>query len=480
MNSDKFKSEIDDATQKLYEFNHYLATQITRLGYPSLTISSIPTAGVMWDEKRKKVNFIFNKLFYESLTEEQLIFILAHEASHVFHGHIFTMWEVYSKADRDPTTSKFETQQWLRKFNKAADCVVNDSLVNLHGLPKVRYVGYFLGKAAEDHKLSESVKNPEHLKDYLECNPDLAADELIKKGSSLKIPTHPLWGKEVVKTDCHDLTVENVMLLMPEQDCSEGTGTLDSHEFWKNFVDGNGNFDPEFVKKMQGVIQENLENSDLSQQEKEAVEKLQKIMEKSSDSNVQKAGKEASSSRVTLDGHSNDSLQWRRLLADKLDMKQTEDTWDKPVRSLISVYPDVLLPRESYKETQSIFLAIDVSDSIDMNTVQFFLRLAKNTPKNFQVEGIVFNTHCTKVDVRNDKDFPVGGGTSFSIIEDYIQNNLPQYPKAIFVLTDGHGDDVEPQHPGRWTWLLYGSSSTHNIGNMTHHDIEKMLRSSTL
>ena len=50
------------------------------------------------------------------------------------------------------------------------------------------------------------------------------------------------------------------------------------------------------------------------------------------------------------------------------------------------------------------------------------------------------------------------GGTSFDIIEDYIQsyikkNNL-KYPEAVFVITDGCGNSVNPQIPKNWYWFL--------------------------
>ena len=50
------------------------------------------------------------------------------------------------------------------------------------------------------------------------------------------------------------------------------------------------------------------------------------------------------------------------------------------------------------------------------------------------------------------------GGTYFSILEDAIQAAMRKdkvpYPKAVFVITDGYGNDVKPQIPQRWHWFL--------------------------
>jgi len=168
-------------------------------------------------------------------------------------------------------------------------------------------------------------------------------------------------------------------------------------------------------------------------------------------------------------------LQWNRFLFEKVETNKLVDSWSRSPRGLISQYPDIILPSSNYVEVEKIFVAIDVSGSIDREAVKLFVNLVRNTPKQFQVEAITFDTSCQKLDLKDANEIAAGGGTSFYILEDYIQENCKKYPKAIFVLTDGYGDDISPQFPERWSWLLYGEGSTANLGNMTHHKIMEVL-----
>jgi len=60
------KTRFNKAVQDLVGINHYLAAEVTKLGYPTLE-EGIPTAGVGWDENKKKIVFLFNPEFAKSL-----------------------------------------------------------------------------------------------------------------------------------------------------------------------------------------------------------------------------------------------------------------------------------------------------------------------------------------------------------------------------------------------------------------------------
>jgi len=56
-----------------------------------------------------------------------------------------------------------------------------------------------------------------------------------------------------------------------------------------------------------------------------------------------------------------------------------------------------------------------------------------------------------------------GGGTSFSAIEGYIQYTIKEggkYPEIICVITDGAGNNVLPEYPDRWHWLISNNGCT--------------------
>jgi hypothetical protein len=58
---------------------------------------------------------------------------------------------------------------------------------------------------------------------------------------------------------------------------------------------------------------------------------------------------------------------------------------------------------------------------------------------------------------------------SFSELERYIQQEITDkqipYPEAVFVMTDGYGDDVFPQNPNRWHVFLTEGGSSGNFPN---------------
>ena len=68
-----------------------------------------------------------------------------------------------------------------------------------------------------------------------------------------------------------------------------------------------------------------------------------------------------------------------------------------------------------------------------------------------------FDTKVIETNLESKKIYG-GGGTSFSCIENYIQSyiskNKLNYPKAIFIISDGMGNSVKPQKPENWYWFL--------------------------
>jgi predicted metal-dependent peptidase len=53
-----------------------------------------------------------------------------------------------------------------------------------------------------------------------------------------------------------------------------------------------------------------------------------------------------------------------------------------------------------------------------------------------------------------------GGGTSFQIIEDDVQDSDDEDPDAILVVTDGHAPHITPADPDKWVWLITPGGST--------------------
>jgi hypothetical protein len=60
--------------------------------------------------------------------------------------------------------------------------------------------------------------------------------------------------------------------------------------------------------------------------------------------------------------------------------------------------------------------------------------------------------------------FKGGGGTSFQIIDDHIQEGAPRHGEAepcceeeqdfVLVITDGYAPHIMPREPDKWIWLI--------------------------
>ena len=104
-----------------------------------------------------------------------------------------------------------------------------------------------------------------------------------------------------------------------------------------------------------------------------------------------------------------------------------------------------------------VWLFQDTSGSCVHLTERFF-SAAKTIPKKqFSVTPHCFDTEVYPTSLETGEIFG-GGGTSFSCIEEYIQKRIKEdkvpYPAAVFIVTDGAGDEVQPEYPDRWHWFL--------------------------
>lgn len=132
--------------------------------------------------------------------------------------------------------------------------------------------------------------------------------------------------------------------------------------------------------------------------------------------------------------------------------EQDQDSWLRPSRYK-NACPDVFIPGtlEAPARRTKIFFFQDISGSC-IHLQERFRKVAEGLdPKKFQVEYFVFDDYA----YHSSEQFGNGWGTSFSCIEQKIQEFSPkEYPKAVFIITDGYGDEVEPALPERWHWFL--------------------------
>jgi predicted metal-dependent peptidase len=151
----------------------------------------------------------------------------------------------------------------------------------------------------------------------------------------------------------------------------------------------------------------------------------------------------------------------------KHDYKEAEQ-WAREHRRISefkrSLGEDIFLPSEvdmedfledTYRIT--VFFFLDTSGSCWDLKDRFFEAASSLPEDKFDVRLFCFDTAVKETTLASKKVYG-GGGTDFKIIEDHIQQVIKaeklDYPKAVFLITDGYGSQVAPERPANWYWFL--------------------------
>jgi predicted metal-dependent peptidase len=115
---------------------------------------------------------------------------------------------------------------------------------------------------------------------------------------------------------------------------------------------------------------------------------------------------------------------------------------------------DTLLKK---KDKINLFFFLDTSGSC-IGFGERFFRAAKSIPTDkFNLFLFNFDTCVYEVDIEKEQ-VQGGGGTSFDIIEAKIQEIIKrddlEYPRAVWIITDGDGNVVKPEIPENWHWFM--------------------------
>lgn len=504
----QLKKQYQDAIAYLDTHYAYFLTHVLHIGRPIWT-HAIQTAAVAIQEKEEGLlgkinpwdnksadeegydfNFMFSPEFASKLTTSGMAFILAHETLHIVLNHLRLsndfvdrdrMKELDKKRRAGTRLSKSEWKEMIEgsqaagKFNIAADCVINDYLVN----------------AGVDD--SEFYNNP---------------------GNAMYNPKFPdgipmlCRGNDKIGEDAAFLTVHDVYERLEEQaeqkkqgqkqqgqggggqgqgepQDGEGQGepdmdgrgaqALDSHDWMldPDFADEMAdaidklNDEIEAAGKMPSDIQDKKDEED--GQQTQAQQNLSKSM---------RAGSEAGNMNEYM-GATGAKLGWVKLMKE-LDPDMFKEPaiapppvaqWHKRPRKLSGMPKNIVLPvREKAKrekesnEKPAIVLALDVSGSIGPRDADRFIELAKSIPQErIKLFTCTFDTQYKHVpDIVNESRFQIGGGTDFDaiprFIDDIVKPELKgKYPKAVVIITDGMAPltlTPNEQEGAGWFWLI--------------------------
>lgn len=350
----------------------------------------IPTAAVSFDKYGNHINFLFNETFYNELSDYEKTFVISHEMMHIILNH--------GKRKKEN----------LQLLNIAQDIAIHEIMFS-----RLKFKQEEL-----KHKVFQSF-----------CERTLVEKDL---GISLD----PL---ETAEYYYDKLLNSGKIKFVP----------LDTHYF----NDASGLPDDQV-----GHINATVEIS-----EEEAAEIQEKITgEKPCES--KKAGDAAGGLSKVFKVKPKRKPIWERIIRDwviKHSRFEPQEQWlySNPRWNILD---SVMLPYDKLmyaedKGKKDIFLFQDTSGSC-VNLAERFLKVARSIPEEiFNVRFFCFDTQVYEIDFHSGelKGF---GGTRFDIIETAIQNIVKEekrpYPQGVFIVTDGYGNEVSPQFPEKWHWLL--------------------------
>ena len=150
---------------------------------------------------------------------------------------------------------------------------------------------------------------------------------------------------------------------------------------------------------------------------------------------------------------------------------QDKEQWAIPHRRYVELPDDMFLPSEVEEEKYDkdrlpVFLFLDTSGSCYGYKERFFAAGLSLPKDRFDVRLFCFDTQVKETTLESRKIYG-RGGTAFHIIEAHIQRIMANedipYPEAVFLITDGWGNTVRPEHPDKWFWFLTPRNSMYFI-----------------
>lgn len=404
------KDEWMDIGDELGDY-HAIYSQFWRIGLPYFN-ESIPTAMVSWDKIGQTAKFSVNPDFWASLTPIQKVFITCHEMTHVlfFHGHRI------SKLINNPRE--------MMIANIAMDVCVNHFLVDSLGFDR---------------------------KDVDPENTACWIDTVFKEFKALPPKDKNFeYYFNILKEECEK----------NPQSCIFGFMPMDDHSQLKQF---DGTF--------QEVLQEQITQTDQEQIDKNrATGKMKEQMgpeaEKIDKQDNKKAGTTAGTSCILIPKKIIiPKKKWETIIknwSSKYLIEKEDEQWIRMNRRMAMMPKEFMLPSvneiDEYEKCRiPVWFFQDTSGSCAHLAERFF-RAAESLPEDrFIVKMHCFDTEVYETDLKSKKLYGFGG-TSFSCIEKFIQQKIKEkdtvYPEAIFVITDGEGNKVVPEHPKKWRWFL--------------------------
>lgn len=394
---------------KLQNF-HGLFNQIWRLGKPKFS-DQIPTAAVGFDKDGNCIKFVFNEEFYNNCSEEKLLFVICHEALHVWLNHGVRMRRL----------NNFNPQM----ANVAMDLAINHMLVNRFGFRRDMVDSEneycWVDTVFKDEQVSDEESSEWY---YEKISKNMQAGQQVGGMGE---------GDGISTVDDHDGLLNGGEEDEEGQDIKKGKVKSGKPIDFESVIrEVSGNITDKEKKDLQQYLQSRgetpLGNEYEVQTKPKYKPKWETIIRKWSIAAIKQQFRS-----VKKWGYENHRL---RLLPKNYMVKGN-------TRQVIE---------EKLKDKIKVSFFLDTSGSCIGLADRFFQAAHSLPPEKFEVDLYCFDTEVYKTTLESQKVYG-GGGTRFDIIEEECQKIKAEkgvYPEAVFIITDGYGNDVVPETPEKW------------------------------
>lgn len=446
--AENFEISDDEFRQISLDLDQYHAIfhKFWQIGKPIFT-RSIPTACIRWDTDFHVACFEFNPDFWKSLDHYNRLWVIVHEMLHAILNHGIRMKDSKRK----------------ELVNTALDVVVNHMTVDRFAFDRSRIQNadnYCWVDTVFKDKTDKKIRENQHVEYYLR--------NLIEIYPEIKIPFNS--GENGEQSSGDGESGENSESIPGTQTVDEHGKMADSDDFKEVFEEINSSMTNEEKKSIKDIIEKHYETDGDNNSKQNGSGRGISGTGVWTFMNVKNVQKKRKWETVIYD--------WCRKRV-RPDIKGIE-RWGRVHRRLTAFKSKKLrLPCEMDVDTfvgkeykLNLLFFLDVSGTCSHLAKRFFKAALSLPEDRFETELFAFNTAVQSVDKKTQR-MSVGGGTSFHIIEAAIQKwkkekNNDRYPDAVFIITDGKGNSINPEKPERIYWFLTESNSKSFIPSKSH------------
>jgi hypothetical protein len=416
---------------------------------------SMPTAGIAFDKKTGEgLQFLINPHFWAALDDNAKAFVIGHEILHVYLDHGRRMIGL------DPQLA-----------NVAQDVVINHQLCDIFGFDRatLKFAEYYCWRDTvfPGRKDIEEDRCFEYYYEKLVEQGGMPQDGEGEPGEKGKGKP----GEGHAQSDGQGQGEPEEFQMSPE-----GNQTVDTHDLMENA-------DQELLDAIQEAVEELVDRIT-----PEEIENFEELIEKGSPEESKKlqaqhAGTMGGTMRKKIRlGKIVKKRTWEGVVSDILgrfggmEREVNREVWTRDNRRIAQMGGDLILPADvdeivMVRDRIDVWCFQDTSGSCESYAKRFFQALATIPDDRFRVRVFCFDTKVYETSLESGKLYGFGG-TAFQPIENEIQrliqtetrNGKPiAYPQAVFLVTDGYGSRVTPEHPDRWHWFMTDHHSSHHV-----------------